>query len=174
MRTIRPYGKQILGSYGKAATPAIPLPELPRPSRADRWIGNLEEKEEALSVHRRFRWQWPRGHVSRQNGFCTFRAKMPIHAARMRHDGPGLRFTRYTRSQRIPITHAPRVDRFYTRPTAVLAAQAPLVTTFATHFLLPKSGLRCKKSGHGCGRAPVTPGLPFRYLHYLHGQLSTS
>ena len=90
----------------------------------------------------------------------------------MRHNGPSLWFTRYTRSQRIPITHAPRVDRFYTRPTAVLAAQAPLVTTFATHFLLPKSGLRCKKSGHGSGRAPVTPGLPFRYLHYLHGQLS--
>ena len=105
--------------------------------------------------------------------FCTFRAKTPIHVARMRHDGPGLWFTRYTRSQRIPIIHAPRVDRFYTRPTAVLAAQAPLVTTFATHFLLPKSGLRCKKSGHGSGRAPVTPGLPFRYLHYLHGQLST-
>ena len=25
----------------------------------------------------------------------------------------------------------------------------------------------------GSGRAPVTLGLPFRYLHYLHGQLST-
>ena len=66
----------------------------------------------------------------------------------MRHNGPSLWFTRYTRSQRIPITHAPRVDRFYTRPTAVLAAQAPLVTTFATHFLLPnKVGASVQKIG---------------------------
>ena len=66
----------------------------------------------------------------------------------MRHDGPGLWFTRYTRSQRIPITHAPRVDRFYTRSTAVLAAQAPLVTTFATHFLFaPEVGASVQKIG---------------------------
>ena len=165
-----------MGSYGKAATPAIPLPELPRPSRAARWIGNLEEKEEALSVHRRFRLQWPRGHVSRQNGaFVLF--------------APKRRSTRRACAMTAPAcgshaTHAPNVSLSLMRRASTDSTRAHrrywrlkhhlLVATFATHFLLPKSGLRCKKSGHGSGRAPVTPGLPFRYLHYLHGQLSTS
>ena len=155
MRTIRPYGKQILGSYGKAATPAIPLPELPRPSRAARWIGNLEEKEEALSVHRRFRLQWPRGHVSRQNGaFVLF--------------APKRRSTRRACAMTAPAcgshaTHAPNISLSLMRRASTDSTRAQRRYWRLKHHLLPllphtfcsqSRGFGAKNRGMGAAARP--------------------